>query len=1065
MPSQSQRYDAFISYSHAADGKLAPAIQAQLHRLAKPWYRLRAMRVFRDQTDLSATPEAWSTIEVSLDHSDYLILMASPQAAKSKWIKREVDHWIKANRANKLFIVLTDGEIVWNENRGDFNWQLTTALPRNLAGVFENEPLWVDLRWAHLQSHLSSRHPDFVKAVARLAAPIREMEVDALVSADHREHKRILRLAWSTGFMLVLLTVLAIGAAIRANNDRRRAEAATEAERKARSRAEAAAEAERKARSLAEKRLAESVFLQGEAYREGKQWLKARDSYSKALSLYRKLGISTLPVEAGSWDTYRKAPQAIISFDVPGKELICAAVSQDNRLLILGVEDPPPDLIEETLRKKTTLIETLMQHAADKAKNPLAIIFDLPTGRELARFKGLHSGVTSCIFSPDRSVAVLGFVDGSIRVWELTTGRVQSPPSIHESQEVRCLSFSHDGSVLLSGANDGKIVVWNTKTWRPTHQLIDHKRAVNDIVFTEGDEYVLSGSEDTTVKLWNTATWSCANTFIDPGHTHPIRHVAIENNLAYLGTGLGIFSNLDWRKGVLWNRLSIASASGDSAVDRPSYEAVSSEGLAARFLGSEGGVKLWNISRYHQLGTFLGWELMMAELMFSKDGRILVTVTNTGKVTVWPVSYSQEGTPIEEPTEMRASLSTDGLLAASPNAGSNDVVLWDVATGREIKRFKGHVHPVQCVAFSPDGRRVLSGDGPFLPSATALGCTVRLWNVVTGKELYRLEGHSREIKCVAFDPNGERVLSGSGDGTVKLWDLVARKQVWSKRPHRFLLTGVALSRDGRFAASGGYDSKICLLDASTGDMLRSLSTDSPVHNLMFLPDSKRILFNDDKQVKLWWHETDQNSLSFTGPQISMAISSGLALCTEGMLAFSVDSEAVRVWDIESGREVCALSVLGTMPNSVAVSQNGSLVLPGTVVPGGDDAADRLSVWDISRSQKFREIEVSVLNAQQALRKDIDDIESLKVIGQWYALRGMWDWAIDMFMRVEKNGGDISGLLLARCYLQTGNMSAARQQYEIAKKRKEAPDYYLDLFISSDPFEQNKDVTIIRADDS
>ena len=55
-------YDAFISYSHAADGLLAPRLQAGLQRFAKPWWKRRALRVFRDESSLSANPHLWSSI-------------------------------------------------------------------------------------------------------------------------------------------------------------------------------------------------------------------------------------------------------------------------------------------------------------------------------------------------------------------------------------------------------------------------------------------------------------------------------------------------------------------------------------------------------------------------------------------------------------------------------------------------------------------------------------------------------------------------------------------------------------------------------------------------------------------------------------------------------------------------------------------------------------------------------------------------------------------------------------------------------------------------------------------
>src|SRR4249919_2247028 len=82
-------YDAFISYSHAKDKAIAAALQSVVQRLGKPWYRRRALRVFRDDTSLSATPHLWPSIELALGQSRFFILLASPQAAVSKWVNKE----------------------------------------------------------------------------------------------------------------------------------------------------------------------------------------------------------------------------------------------------------------------------------------------------------------------------------------------------------------------------------------------------------------------------------------------------------------------------------------------------------------------------------------------------------------------------------------------------------------------------------------------------------------------------------------------------------------------------------------------------------------------------------------------------------------------------------------------------------------------------------------------------------------------------------------------------------------------------------------------------------------
>jgi TIR domain len=130
-------FDAFISYSHAADGTLAAALQQGLHRFAKPLFKLRAIRVFRDETTLAMTPRLWPDIEKALRDSRFFILMADPLSAKSEWVQQEVACWLGMERAENMLIVWTGGEVVWNKARKDFDWDRTNSLPPMLAGVFK----------------------------------------------------------------------------------------------------------------------------------------------------------------------------------------------------------------------------------------------------------------------------------------------------------------------------------------------------------------------------------------------------------------------------------------------------------------------------------------------------------------------------------------------------------------------------------------------------------------------------------------------------------------------------------------------------------------------------------------------------------------------------------------------------------------------------------------------------------------------------------------------------------------------------------------------------------------
>ncbi|MEJ2389193.1 MAG: TIR domain-containing protein [Chromatiaceae bacterium] len=184
------RYDAFISYSHAADGRLAPSLRNGLHRLAKAPFQLRALNVFRDETSLSATPSLWPSIEAALSQSRFFILLASPEAVASRWVVKEVDWWCRNRSVAHLLIALTSGEIVWDQSAGGFDWEQTTALPQRLRGTFAHEPRWIDFRWARTETDVSLRHPVFRQGVADLAAPLHGRPKDEIIGDDVSQQRR-----------------------------------------------------------------------------------------------------------------------------------------------------------------------------------------------------------------------------------------------------------------------------------------------------------------------------------------------------------------------------------------------------------------------------------------------------------------------------------------------------------------------------------------------------------------------------------------------------------------------------------------------------------------------------------------------------------------------------------------------------------------------------------------------------------------------------------------------------------------------------------------------------------
>ena len=272
-----EHYDGFISYSHAADGLLAPRLQSGLQRFAKPWWQRRALRIFRDESSLSANPHLWSSITEALDSSVWFVLLLSPDAAGSPWVNQEIEYWKAHRDPARILPVVTNGEFEWVDG------EVTgTAVPEQLVGVFEEEPRWVDLRFAQDDTDLDLKDPRFADAVADIASALRDVPKDELASEEVKQHRRTTRTAWGAG---VLVTLLAVAATLFAFQS---ADNAREAQRQAGIAAQNAQEAQANAEAEAEARQQADTNAEAEA-------LARRDAENQArLARARELGASAL---------------------------------------------------------------------------------------------------------------------------------------------------------------------------------------------------------------------------------------------------------------------------------------------------------------------------------------------------------------------------------------------------------------------------------------------------------------------------------------------------------------------------------------------------------------------------------------------------------------------------------------------------------------------------------------------------------------------------------------------------------------------------------------------------
>jgi WD40 repeat protein len=279
------------------------------------------------------------------------------------------------------------------------------------------------------------------------------------------------------------------------------------------------------------------------------------------------------------------------------------------------------------------------------------------------------------------------------------------------------------------------------------------------------------------------------------------------------------------------------------------------------------------------------------------------------------------------------AISPDGRFVL---AGSNGhtLSLWDIASGRQVRRFAGHTDYVSSIAFSPDGRFALSGAGDD-------DKTMRLWDVSSGQEVRRFTGHERAVGSVAFSPDGRFALSGSWDGTVRLWDIASGKQIRRFSGRANTVRSVAFSPDGRFALSGhegGLDNTLRLWDVTSGKQIRHFAEKGSVKDAALSPDGQLALSSDDDfdqssrqwsyHLRLWDVTTGRQIREFENP----GLPSSVAFSPDGRFALSGDSGSlgvgVRLWDVATGKTVKFLEETGWSQDQVAFSRDGRFVVSG-----------------------------------------------------------------------------------------------------------------------------------------
>ncbi|HEV3261263.1 MAG TPA: serine/threonine-protein kinase [Gemmataceae bacterium] len=251
----------------------------------------------------------------------------------------------------------------------------------------------------------------------------------------------------------------------------------------------------------------------------------------------------------------------------------------------------------------------------------------------------------------------------------------------------------------------------------------------------------------------------------------------------------------------------------------------------------DGTLRLWDLKTGQCVRVFEGhnYGRHIWGLALSGDGSRAVSGSEDGTVRLWDVKSGKEVRCFRYHVPVQAlSLSPDGRHVVS--SINNEFVFWSLADGRELRRFRGHTAEVFSLAFSGDGRRVLSGsfDG-----------TVCLWDVDSAKQQRCFRGHRDKVRCAVFSPKGDRILSGSEDGTFRLWDVDSSKELRAFGGGNLgWVNGVAFSRDGRYALSGSGDVQLWDVESGQGLFTFARHVGGAISCVAFSPDGRYALSGD-----------------------------------------------------------------------------------------------------------------------------------------------------------------------------------------------------------------------------
>ena len=668
----------------------------------------------------------------------------------------------------------------------------------------------------------------------------------------------------------------------------------------------------------------------------------------------------------------------------------------------LHFESPQWHLPEDVKARIGSGRVNVMQYSPDG--NLLAIgsdigvwIYDAQTTELQSLFAPHISAVNSVSFRPDSRMIAAGCADGTIRVWDLSTGEQKHTFTRYEYRYIRdgvdSVSFTSDGRTLAS-ATGYHLDLWDTTTGTRKQSPTAHESRDPDSidrlpyitlnswdgVFSPDRKTVASWSwQKDTIQLWDITTRT---------QTQTISVERKSDNIAMAlspdGTTLATVHQdepirlWDVRTGSEKQMISVDTATRWNIPQM----VFSPDGTTLAVYNIDENIQIWNVNTGKKQKTLKGHRELVGSIAFSPDSRTLVSSSYDNTFRFWDIPTGKykkatigHGNPFRD-----VSLSPDGETLMSLNyggnviysemslsyGGSNAIHLWNIHTGEHKKTFKGHKKGIMGARLSPDGKHLMS--------YAIYNSTIRLRNISTG-ELKKLKGPQKYVSGVAFSSDGETLMSwglGNKSRTIQLWDVetLHRKQTFEGD---WMYIGAHYLDRKTFACldwSSLFDAlSLRLFDISTGKYTVSeimpRKTASPaqtkaIPEARFSPDGGMvaIIFENnllDKStehlIELWDVNTGQHIHTLTGHTddiLSIAFSPD-----SRTLASGSRDKTIRLWDVNTGQHKQTFTDQAWIDN-----QFGEVgrVLKVTFSPDGRTLASGMwrgpiHLWDIVTGDK------------------------------------------------------------------------------------------------------------------